>query len=102
MSGVVNGKKVSKNLEEWLGNPYWVEYYSGAPSEKCREFIALEFYFSEYEDEEAAAAMDRIEEELDAAGLRYLMKYCGNSPRKGILARKITEKEAAERNLLQN
>ena len=100
MSGVVNGKKVRKNLEEWLGNPYWAEYYRGAPSEKCREFIALEFYFSEYGDEEAAGAMDRIEEELDAAGLRYLMKCCGNSPRKGILARKITEKEAAERNLL--
>ncbi len=82
-------------LDEYLENPYWAEYYRSAPSDRCREFIALEFYFSEYEDEEAGETMDGIEEQMDAEELRYLMKYCGNNPRKGMLARKIAEKEKA-------
>ena len=80
-------------LAEWLKNPYWAEYYNGAPSDRCREFIALEFSFSENEDDETGKAMDAIEETLDAGDLRHLLRYCGNNPRKGILARKIAEKE---------
>ena len=86
-------EKVRENLEEWLKNPSWAEYYGGAPSERCREFIALEFYYSEYEEEEASEAMDGIEDEMDAEELRYLFARCGNNPRKGVLARKIAERE---------
>ena len=86
-------EKVRENLEEWLKNPSWAEYYGGAPSERCREFIALEFYYSEYEEEEAAEAMDGIEDGMDAEELRYLFSRCGINPRKGVLARKIAERE---------
>ena len=86
-------EKVRENLAEWLGNPSWAEYYGGAPSERCREFIALEIYYSEYEEEEAAEAMDGIEDGMDAEELRYLFSRCGNNPRKGVLARKIAERE---------
>ena len=86
-------EKVRENLAEWLKNPSWAEYYGGAPSERCREFIALEFYCSEEEDEEVGEAMDEIEERMNAEELRHLMNYCGNNPRKGILARKIAEME---------
>ena len=86
-------EKVRDNLAEWLKNPSWAEYYGGAPSERCREFIALEFYYSEYEEEEASEAMDWIEDEMDAEELRYLFARCGNNPRKGVLARKIAERE---------
>ena len=86
-------EKVRENLAEWLGNPSWAEYYGGAPSERCREFIALEFYYSEYEEEEAAEAMDGIEDGMDAEELRYLFSRCGNNPRKGVLARKNAERE---------
>ena len=84
---------IKRNLEEWLQNPSWAEYYRSAPSDRCREFIALEFHYSETEDEEAGEAMDAIEEQMNAEELRHLMKYCGNTPRKGILARKIAEME---------
>ena len=86
-------EKVRENLAEWLKNPSWAEYYGGALSERCREFIALEFYYSEYEEEEAAEAMDGIEDGMDAEELRYLFSRCGNNPRKGVLARKIAERE---------
>lgn len=48
---------------------------------------------SETEDDEAGKAMDAIEKQMNAEELRHLMNYCGNNPRKGILARKIAEME---------
>ncbi len=37
--------------------------------------------------------MDGIEDGMDAEELRYLFSRCGNNPRKGVLARKIAERE---------
>ena len=76
-------------LEDTLENPYWAAYYHDAPSDRCREFIALEFYYSEYEDEDTGEEMDRIEAVMDAAELRHLLKYCGNNPRKKALHDRI-------------
>ena len=90
--------ELEKNLEEWLENPFWRGYYEQAPSEKCREFIALEFCYSEYEEEETAEAMDRIEENLGIEDLRHLLKYVGHNPRKGYLAKRIAELEELDRN----
>ena len=93
------GMKLAQNkvqpevLNEWLKNPYWAAYYRNAPSARCRKFIALEFWYSENEDEEAGEAMDRMEEEMTVDDLRYLIKFCGNNPRRGVLERKIREKE---------
>lgn len=92
---MIDMNDVREILDETLENPYWAEYYNDAPNDKCREFIALEFYYSEFEDDKVAEEMDRIEEELDVASLRHLFKYCGHNPRKGFLARKIEEKERA-------
>lgn len=83
--------RVRENLSEWLKNPAWAEYWRGAPSGRCRDFIALEFYYSEYEDEETAREMDRIEEALETAELRYLAEHAGNNPRKAALLRRIGE-----------
>ncbi len=85
---------VQENLKEWLENPSWAEYYNSAPTDRCREYIALEFRFSETEDEETCEEMDRIENEMDAAELRHLLKWCGNSPGKGRLAGRIAELES--------
>ena len=90
---MTDGNGAGKELAEWLENPAWAAYYHGAPSERCREFIALEFRYSDYEEDEDAEKMDRIEETLDVTDLKYLMRFCGNNPRKGVLARKIAEKE---------
>ena len=83
-------KDIQSSLQEWLENPYWAEYYTGAPSDRCREFIALEFYCSDFEDEASAAGMDRIEAEMNIPELRWLLKYCGNHPRRKILQDRIT------------
>ena len=84
---------IQENLKEWLENPSWAEYYSAAPSDRCREFITLEFWYSETEDDEVLPAMDALEDEMDAAELRHLAAWCGDNPRKGVLARKIAERE---------
>ena len=83
-------------LEDTLENPYWAAYYRDAPTDRCREFIALEFYYSEYEDEETGAEMDLIEAEMDAAELRYLLKYCGHNPRRKALHDRIDELTSKE------
>lgn len=88
--------KVSKdtlheNLEEWLENPYWREYYETAPSDQCREVIALEFLYSEEETDEIAAAMDEKEKRLTIRDWKYLYKYCGNNPRKVFIRKKIND-----------
>ena len=90
---MIDRDEVREILEDTLRNPSWAEYYNGAPSDRCREFISLEFYYSEYEDDETGEAMDEIEETLDIDDLRHLFKYCGHNPRKGVLALKIEEKE---------
>ncbi len=50
---MINREEIQENLEEWLENPSWAAYYRDAPSERCREFIALEFYYSETGSETA-------------------------------------------------
>ena len=90
---MINQNDVQENLKAWLENPFWAEYYNGAPSDRCREFIALEFYCSEYGEDEAGGTMDAVEETLDVGDLRYLFRCCGNNPRRGILARRIAERE---------
>ncbi len=81
------------NLDEWMGNPYWAEYYHDAPSDRCRQFITLEFWHSEHEDDASAQAMDTLEEKMDATELRHLLKYCGNNPRKKMLHDRIVALE---------
>ena len=86
-------EQAGEALREYLENPYWEAYYRDAPSDRCREFIALEFFYSGHEDEKTGEAMDLIEEQMDAVELRHLLKYCGNNPRKRVLLRRIAEKE---------
>ena len=84
-------EKLQEKLEEWLENPAWQEYYEKAPSEQCREFIALEFLYSDEESDEIAAAMDEKEKMLTIRDWQHLYKYCGNNPRKTFIRKKIRE-----------
>ena len=86
---MIDSAELEKNLLDWLKNPSWAEYYHSAPTDRCRQFIALEFYYSEYEEEETAEAMDAMEDSMDAEELRYLMAWAGSTPRKSQLAEKI-------------
>ena len=71
-------------LNEWLGNPSWREYYEKAPSEKCREVIALEFVYSELETEEILEELDAAEKELTLEDWQYLYKYAHGPEKKRI------------------
>ena len=83
--------KNAEILQEWLENPYWREYYEKAPSEKCREVIALEFVYSELETEEILEELEAAEKELALEDWQYLYRYCGNNPRKKKIHDRIVE-----------
>ena len=85
---------MEKTLVAWLKNPSWRKYYEEAPSEKCREVIALEFLYSDGEEEEVLERMERLEEELEVEDWKYLYKYCGNNPRKKAIHDRIVKMEA--------
>ena len=78
-----------KNMAEWLENPFWREYYETAPSEVCRAFIELEFRYSGDGTDEAAEAMDALEEKLSLPDWEHLYRYCGNNPRKARIHERI-------------
>ena len=80
-------------IREWLENPYWKKYYEEAPSDQCREYIALEFRYSDTEDETLAEEMDALLETLGAEDLRHLAAYAGNNPEKMVLLRRAEELE---------
>jgi len=90
---MVDANKVRENLEEWLENPHWAAYYNDAPSDKLKEYIALDFYYSETEEEEAAETMDAIEPELSIEDWKHLLKYSGNTPARAKIMKKIVELE---------
>lgn len=88
---MIDPDEVQEILEDTLENPYWAKYYNDAPTEKCKEFIALEFYYSEFEDDDIAEAMDELEKELTLEDWKHLYEYCGHNPRKPYIAGKIKE-----------
>ena len=82
-----------ENLADWLENPSWREYYETAPSERCRTLIALEFWYSGYESEDALRQIEAIEETLDIADWEHLFRWCGNNPRKKAIHDRIRRLE---------
>ena len=83
--------EMKESLESFLENPYWAEYYNSAPSDMCKKYIQLEFYYSDTEDEDAIEPMEEIEGDLDLRDWQHLLKYCENSPRKLVIQQKIKE-----------
>ena len=76
--------KYAEILNEWLKNPSWREYYEKAPSEKCREVIALEFVYSELETEEILEELEAAEKELALEDWQYLYRYAHGPEKKRI------------------
>ena len=86
--------EMERILGKWLRNPSWREYYEEAPSDRCRELIALEFMYSDDaydDDQEILGEMRRVEETLGLADWQHLYRYCGNNPRKKIIHDRIVE-----------
>ena len=83
--------RLKENLESWLENPAWREYYETAPSDLCRMVISLEFWESEYETGAADCAIKNLEGDLSAEDWQHLYRYCGNNPRKKYIHDRIME-----------
>jgi len=84
---------LKENLETWLENPYWREYYETAPSDLCRTVISLEFWESEHETGAADYVIRDLESSLSAEDWRHLGRYCGNNPRKQYIHDRILDLE---------
>lgn len=69
---MIKAESVQSNLKIWLQNPTWKAYYDEAPSERCKEYIALDFYASETESDEAFNALDAMLKTLDYEDVNYL------------------------------
>ena len=83
-------KEVEQGLQEWLKNPYWAEYYNKAPSERCKAYIAMDFRYSDTEDEEVAAELDRIGDSLSLEDWNYIYQHTAG-PGKAAIAKRIAE-----------
>ena len=81
------------DIREWLENPYWKKYYEEAPSDSCRQYIALDFRYSDTEDEEVADEMDALLEKLRAEDFHHLAAYAGNNPERAALMERAEEME---------
>ena len=81
------------NLESWLENPFWREYYEEAPSDICRTIISLEYWESEYRTGAAHCAIKDLEDDLSVEDWRHMYRYCGNNPRKKIIHDRIMDLE---------
>ena len=77
-------QKYAEILKEWLENPSWREYYEKAPSEKCREVIALEFLYSELEEEELLEELEAAEKKLGLEDWQYLYRHAHGPEKKRI------------------
>lgn len=88
--------KVEAAKELFSENSYLNDMYENAPSEECKERIALTFYYSTFwdeahDDEEFFKALQDVEDKLDVEDWKYLLKYQGNNPGRVKIKQKIRE-----------
>lgn len=85
-------------INQFTKNPYWREEYETAPSDICKQRVALDFCFSTYygqgynDDDERK----RLESQLDLGDWKHLLKYSGNNPWRTKCKQKIAELEAMQ------
>ena len=92
-------KKIKKALIEFCKNPFWKEKYDNAPSEYCKKYVALGFYYSDNmgyisDYEEYKAERNRLEERFTKEDWQHLYRYEGNNPRKAYYKSKFSEEGA--------
>ena len=89
---MANTEKIQKAVEEFTKNPHWKKYYEQAPSDGCKQHIALTFCFSLYGE---AGDIKQRTAELEAAftvtDWQYLYDHAGNNPFKAKCKQKIEE-----------
>lgn len=77
-----------------MDNETWRKYLEEAPSDKCRQYIQCQFYYSLLGNKGAkfvVADMDKIEAEMGLEDWKYLYKCAVDTPFKAICKKKIEE-----------
>lgn len=73
--------KIKVALDRFLQNKFWEGYYNNAPTERCKRYISLQFYWSFFIN--ASDFMEEKQQLIDTMVLedwKYLYKYAGNNP----------------------
>lgn len=84
-------EKTRDNLPGWLANPYWAKYYNEAPSLICKDYIALQFLYSDTGDDNVAHEMDLLEPLLRLNDWKHLLSFSSCKPERGKIMQKIKE-----------
>ena len=77
---MVDVSALSEAVAKFKENPYWAKYLNEAPSDKSKEFIKYNFYYSTIDDDdkdidEVVEKLDSFEDELGLEDWKYLLKY---------------------------
>ena len=84
--------KMQEAVAEFTKNPYWQKYYEQAPSEGCKQHIALTFCYSLYgEPANIKERKAELEKNFTVTDWKYLYDHEGNNPFKAKCKRKINE-----------
>ena len=92
---MASAKRIEKVFNEFMENDFWKEYYDGAKSDKQKEKIKLDFYYSDTDDESVMPEILKLEGEFTVEEWKYELANTIPSPRVGYIKRKM--KEAQER-----
>ena len=91
-----NEKRIKIAVKKFMKNPYWKEYLESAPSEACRRYVELEFYYSDClgevdNYEEFKSLKNKLEQKFDYADWKHLYNHCANNPKKAYYKKKLGE-----------
>ena len=84
--------KMQEAIDEFIKNPYWRDYYEKAPTESCKQRIALTFCYSLYgEPKDIKKQKEKLEKDFTITDWQYLYDNAGNNPFKAKCKQKIEE-----------
>ena len=73
--------KIEQAVEAFCKNDYWREYYEGAPSDKCKEWIGLDFCYSMFFlPKDIKEKSEALEKDFTIDDWEHLKKYAGHNP----------------------
>lgn len=89
---MANTDKIQKAIEEFTKNNYWKKYYELAPSDGCKQHIALTFCYSLYgEPADIKQREASLEADFSVSDWQYLYDHEGINPFKAKCKKKIEE-----------
>lgn len=87
-----NQEAIRNSLDFYRANPYWNGIYESAPSSLCARYIALDYHYSDTEDEDLLPVFRQFENEMTVGDLRYMLRNA-RGPEKARYMKLLQEKE---------